>query len=564
MNFTKNLLYLLLIIVPSVKNKSDEFKKPTILISILVRNKAHTLPYFLSNLERLNYPKNRISLWIRSDHNIDRSIEILRLWISSVKGDYHSINTEFSDLERGFPQEQSPAHWTVDRFNHVINLRESALDHARLMWADFFLAIDCDVFLINRETLNYLVSKNFTVVAPMLRSDGLYSNFWHGMTEDYYYQRTDEYKPVLNRQSVGCFNVPMVHSCVLINLRKSESDMLTYVPGNIKDFNGPNDDIITFAVGANRSGISLNLCNEEIFGFVMVPLEQGDQLALDYEQLINIKLEVLVENGTLYVNDLLASFTPEIPEKDTLGFDKIFMINLRRRPERRRRMFACFDELGLEVTTLDAVDGQNLNESFLEGIQFMPEFKDPYHKRPMTLGEIGCFMSHFNIWKEIVANGYENTLVLEDDIRFEPFFRLKVAKLMEELRGMPEWDLVYLGRKRLQENDEPWVEGSDQLVKVGYSYWTLGYVLSSSGARKLLDADPLSRLVPVDEYLPILFDKHPQDSWKKHFSRRDLVAFSAAPLLLYPTHYTGDKGYISDTEDSVIIPEVLSSARDDL
>lgn len=101
-------------------------------------------------------------------------------------------------------------------------------------------------------------------------------------------------------------------------------------------------------------------------------------------------------------------------------------------------------------------------------------------------------------------------------------------------------------------------------MKVGYSYWTLGYALSSSGARKLLDADPLSRLVPVDEYLPILFDKHPQDSWKKHFPRRDLVAFSAAPLLLYPTHYTGDKGYISDTEDSVIVPEVLSGVRDDL
>lgn len=221
-----------------------------------------------------------------------------------------------------------------------------------------FQAIDCDVFLINPETLIYLVSKNFTVVAPMLRSDGLYSNFWHGMTDDYYYQRTDEYKPVLNRQNVGCFEVPMVHSCVLINLRKTESDFLTYVPDNLKDFKGPNDDIITFAVGANSSGISLNLCNEEIFGFVMIPLEQGDQLALDHEQLINIKMEVLEENETLYVNDLLTPYTAKMPEKDTLGFDKVFMINLRRRPERRRRMFACFDELGLEVTTLDAVDGK--------------------------------------------------------------------------------------------------------------------------------------------------------------------------------------------------------------
>lgn len=92
------------------------------------------------------------------------------------------------------------------------------------------------------------------------------------------------------------------------------------------------------------------------------------------------------------------------------------------------------------------------------------------------------------------------------------------------------------------------------LVHAGYSYWTLGYALSQRGARKLLDARPLGKLVPVDEYLPILFDRHPRDQWKGHFPQRDLLALSAAPLLLYPTHYTGEEGYVSDTEDSEIIP----------
>lgn len=36
---------------------------PTILIVTLFRNKAHVLPYFFSHLDRLDYPKNRISLW---------------------------------------------------------------------------------------------------------------------------------------------------------------------------------------------------------------------------------------------------------------------------------------------------------------------------------------------------------------------------------------------------------------------------------------------------------------------------------------------------------------------
>jgi collagen beta-1,O-galactosyltransferase len=38
-------------------------KDPTVVITLLVRNKAHTLPYFLTLLERLDYPKDRISLW---------------------------------------------------------------------------------------------------------------------------------------------------------------------------------------------------------------------------------------------------------------------------------------------------------------------------------------------------------------------------------------------------------------------------------------------------------------------------------------------------------------------
>ncbi|KAE8750938.1 hypothetical protein FOCC_FOCC002366 [Frankliniella occidentalis] len=146
--------------------------------------------------------------------------------------------------------------------------------------------------------------------------------------------------------------------------------------------------------------------------------------------------------------------------------------------------------------------------------------------------------------------GLSAVLVLEDDIRFEPFFRKKLYSLMDELRDMrAQWDL-----------EEPLVPGAKQLVRPGYSYWTLGYMLSLTGARKLLAARPLDNLVPVDEYLPILFDRHPEESWRDRFPRRDLVALSAAPLLLYPTHYTGDKGYVSDTENSEVIPEPLRGA----
>ena len=54
---------------------------PTVMVVLLVRNKAHTLPHFLALFERLKYPKDRMGLFIRSDHNEDDSLKIMETWI---------------------------------------------------------------------------------------------------------------------------------------------------------------------------------------------------------------------------------------------------------------------------------------------------------------------------------------------------------------------------------------------------------------------------------------------------------------------------------------------------
>lgn len=189
----------------------------------------------------------------------------------------------------------------------------------------------------------------------------------------------------------------------------------------------------------------------------------------------------------------------------------------------------------------------------------------------------------------------------------------------------------YVGRKRLVKSESP-VEGSKFLLHAAYSYWTLGYILSESGARKLIGAMPLGKLVPVDEYLPILSDTHPKYAWNDYCSQfegwvddrlnqfkkkkknqketnarkwnkpcamqnrtfwksqsisyypslrrllysycyfdreqwaaqfpiRDLIILSTNPLLIYPTHYTGEDGHISDTEDSKLVQNTVTSIK---
>jgi hypothetical protein len=46
---------------------------------------------------------------------------------------------------------------------------------------------------------------------------------------------------------------------------------------------------------------------------------------------------------------------------------------------------------------------------------------------------------------------------------------------------------------------------------------------------------------------PLVFSNFSQQ-WKNNFYPRDLMALSVHPLLMYPSHYARDAGYISDTE----------------
>lgn len=62
----------------------------------------------------------------------------------------------------------------------------------------------------------------------------------------------------------------------------------------------------------------------------------------------------------------------------------------------------------------------------------------------------------------------------------------------------------------------------------------------------------LSLSLTPNPLLPLLSPPSPRSEYKAHFSPRNLRAFSVEPLLIYPTHYTGDDGYVSDTETSVV------------
>lgn len=276
------------------------------------------------------------------------------------------------------------------------------------------------------------------------------------MTPEFYYKRTSEYKEIYNFEKRGTFTVPMVHSAVLINLRHSLTDNLTFnrtILQNLyeaKNLTMPNhvpvDDIIVFTLSANLTDIPVKITNNELYGFIMVPLDQNEQISNDDDQLTNIKMHIIndvTNDDGIVISSNLIKFLKPI-EKSSLTLSKIYMINLVRRPERRRKMQQAFNELGLIVDDFPAVDGNELNDKSFEeiGIKSLDNYADPYHNRPMTTGEIGCFLSHYYIWQTIVEHNLKEVLILEDDIRFEPYFMQNAKNLIEEAREIGGWDLM--------------------------------------------------------------------------------------------------------------------------
>ncbi|KAM6972558.1 procollagen galactosyltransferase 1 [Aplochiton taeniatus] len=525
---------------------------PRVVIGLVCRNSAHSLPAFLGAIERLNYPKDRIALWVATDQNVDNTTSLLEEWLSNVQDLYHYVEWTPQEKPSVYTDEVGPKHWTNQRYEHVLKLRQAALDTARETWADYFLLSDCDNLLTNRDLLWKLMRENKTVVAPMLESRTPYSNFWCGMTSQGYYKRTPAYMPIRRRERQGCFAVPMVHSTYLLDLRKEASRRLAFYPPH-PEYNSALDDIIIFAYSARMSDVQMYICNKEIYGYFPVPLRSHNTLQDEAESFLHSQLEATVKTHLLEPSRYL-SVLPKHPDK--LEFDEVFMINLVRRAHRRERMLRALYEQELACKVVTAVDGKALNTSEIEamGIRMLPGYKDPYHGRPLSKGELGCFLSHYNIWKEIVDRGLQTSLVIEDDLRFEVFFKRRLQALMYEVKSHKlDWDLIYMGRKRMQvDHPEKSVPKIYNLVEADYSYWTLGYVMSLQGAQKLLRAEPLKKMLPVDEFLPVMYNKHPVSEYMAHFERRDLQAFSAEPLLVFPTHYTGEPGYISDTETSMV------------
>lgn len=114
-------------------------------------------------------------------------------------------------------------------------------------------------------------------------------------------------------------------------------------------------------------------------------------------------------------------------------FDKIFCINLARRPDRRAQAEAEFAKYGIPVEFVEGIDGLDLplqNMISKDGLK-------------VSRGDLGCTLSHLKIVRMAKQQNLKNYFVFEDDVEFAPDINNLFDTYFAQVPV--NYDLLYLG-----------------------------------------------------------------------------------------------------------------------
>jgi glycosyl transferase, family 25 len=158
-------------------------------------------------------------------------------------------------------------------------------------------------------------------------------------------------------------------------------------------------------------------------------------------------------------------------------------ISLADQHARRDYMRAQLEACGLPYRFFDAVRvdlGRGWPDIYARGQRLR------YIGVDMRAGEMGCYLSHREIWKAFLTSDDELCLVLEDDVEIGPDFAAVVKALCDDTR---DWEFVRLTGV-FQRTAFPLRRLAGEHFLVDYleqPNGTQGYLLNRRAARRLVD-----------------------------------------------------------------------------
>lgn len=167
-------------------------------------------------------------------------------------------------------------------------------------------------------------------------------------------------------------------------------------------------------------------------------------------------------------------------------FDRVYVINLDRRPDRYEAFKKEIAKYGIEnVERFSAVDGTTIMANNI----------------PLLAGEIGVLESHLEIIKKCREDGVKNVLILEDDV----YFSNEMLKLDEYMNNVPsDWDFIYFGGNHVYGQPPKYI--NDKIVKLNFTV-ALQCVAINSSMFEIIEAILPKRKKQVDAYYAELHNR---------------------------------------------------------
>jgi len=160
----------------------------------------------------------------------------------------------------------------------------------------------------------------------------------------------------------------------------------------------------------------------------------------------------------------------EYKRKNDILWDKIYIINLKRREDRKIIMIEKLAEEKIDnYEIIEAYDGKD--------IEIIKKFNlIKKHSKIINSGHYACLLSHIKAIKKAKKNNYNNVMILEDDVIFNNNFLEELKKIK-----LPKYDLIYLGG--LIKEKKVFLNGWGQRFKVMGAY---GYIINKNIYDKIL------------------------------------------------------------------------------
>ena len=173
----------------------------------------------------------------------------------------------------------------------------------------------------------------------------------------------------------------------------------------------------------------------------------------------------------------------------------VYVVNLDCATARMQGMDKQLTKLGIPYQRIAAMKGIDLHTSEIEKV-YSKKLNQQHFRYNLSLGEIGCYMSHRSIWQMMIEQNIEFAIILEDDLVINANFQ----KLFSQIDSLKNYDLIKLADNRnFPAAEKKKMAGNFELVNFKtIPNCTTGYTISLSGAKKLLARKAFYRPVDID------------------------------------------------------------------